>query len=162
MGVESMSLGAEKIDLRPLGSWRRAFGDFSRADLERTMVDAEKLRLSVNRLKKVPIVQELVRRGIIGADDLLARTNFPSDSHFDGIRTLVSQAEKILGDPRQPLLPDFREDLSRLFQFIYQTSGRRYDEHVAKLLTNICGKPYTQRGLIQLRQRMKVSDRETK
>jgi hypothetical protein len=156
-----------RLDLRSLDSYDSALGEFTVQDLEDIASKARELIWNINELKKTPLVRELDRRSLIPPNDVLARADFPCDTHFQGLLNLRNTATLILGDPRKPKRPGFDSDLTRVYAWIHQHTGRWYDEQVADLLNDLFpektqgDQPFTQSSLKQWRYYRGLTATET-
>ena len=143
-----------RMDLCSLDSYDSALGEFTLDDLRRIESEVRSLIETINKLKRTPLVRELNMRHMIPSDDVLGRSDFPCDPHFQGLLNLRNSATGLLGNPRKSKKYDFDSKLKKVYQLIHAHTNRWYDEQVADILGDLFPEreePFTQSRLKQWR-----------
>ncbi len=137
--LNARALHTVVIHNRPLDSWDTAADGLGLEDLRRIADEAEQLWKKILRLRRSPLVRELIQRGEIprSTDDLLS--GLPGCGEpFSGLRELPELAKKWSG-PRQR--PDFTRLLTSLYEHILERTRSWHDSEVGNILNSLLPKP---------------------
>jgi hypothetical protein len=105
-------------DFQRRDTWETATGGLNRDDLRAISCHADRLRHSIEKLRRTSFIAALVVEGRLHPEDLL-HPSLSLESRFNGLSNLASFAETI--GPRAR--PDVNQTIDELVKYVHQSTG---------------------------------------